>query len=87
MKIIIIGAGIGGLFTGAFLAKEGYEVTVLEKNAIIGGGLQCFTRKGEMFETGMHSSEASSPAAASARYATTSAYSASSASCPPTAMP
>ena len=52
--ILIIGGGLGGLFTGAFLAKEGYQITVLEKNQIIGGGLQCFTRKGETYETGMH---------------------------------
>lgn len=51
---VIIGGGIGGLFTGAFLAKNGYSVTVLEKNSIIGGGLQCFHRKGKSFETGMH---------------------------------
>ena len=51
---IIIGGGLGGLFTGAILAKEGYRVTVLEKNAICGGGLQCFRRYGELFETGMH---------------------------------
>lgn len=53
-KVIIIGGGLGGLFTGAILAKEGYEVTVLEKNSIIGGGLQNFKRYGETFETGMH---------------------------------
>lgn len=51
---VIIGGGIGGLFTGAFLAKNGLEVTVLEKNTIIGGGLQCFHRHGKIFETGMH---------------------------------
>lgn len=52
--IVIIGGGVGGLFTGAFLSKEGYRVTVLEKNHIVGGGLQCFKRHGESFETGMH---------------------------------
>ena len=52
--VIIIGGGLGGLFTGALLAKEGYAVTVLEKNAVIGGGLQTFTRGGVSFETGMH---------------------------------
>lgn len=51
---IIIGGGIGGLFTGAFLSKNGINVTVLEKNGIIGGGLQCFRRKDKIFETGMH---------------------------------
>ncbi|MDR1004773.1 MAG: NAD(P)/FAD-dependent oxidoreductase [Prevotellaceae bacterium] len=53
-KILIIGGGPGGLFTGALLAHEGCEVTVLEKNPVIGGGLQTFTRRGEVFETGMH---------------------------------
>ena len=53
-RVVIIGAGVGGLFTGAILAKEGYEVTLLEKNATIGGGLQSFSRFGETFDTGMH---------------------------------
>ena len=51
---IIIGGGLGGLFTGAILAREGKRVTVLEKNATIGGGLQTFSRFGERFDTGMH---------------------------------
>lgn len=53
-RIVIIGGGLGGLTTGALLAKEGYTVTVLEKNRIFGGGLQCFRRRGVIFETGMH---------------------------------
>ena len=53
-NVLIIGAGLGGLMTGAFLTKEGYTVTLLEKNRIIGGGLQCFRHKGVVFETGMH---------------------------------
>ena len=53
-KVIIIGGGLGGLFCGAILAKKGLQVTVLEKNATIGGGLQTFTRFGEEFDTGMH---------------------------------
>lgn len=51
---VIIGGGLGGLFTGAILAKEGLQVTVLEKNHTIGGGLQSFERFGEVFDTGMH---------------------------------
>lgn len=51
---LIIGGGLGGLFTGALLAREGLSVTVLEKNAIAGGGLQCFRRGDKLFETGMH---------------------------------
>ena len=53
-QVIIIGAGLGGLFTAALLAKEGFRVTVLEKNATIGGGLQNFSRFGVSFDTGMH---------------------------------
>lgn len=52
--VVIIGAGLGGLFIGAILAKEGFNVTLLEQNATIGGGLQSFTRFGEIFDTGMH---------------------------------
>lgn len=53
-RVIIIGGGLGGLFTGALLARNGMTVTVLEKNATCGGGLQCFRRSGKVFETGMH---------------------------------
>lgn len=53
-SVVIIGAGLGGLFTGTLLAKEGFHVTLLEKNATIGGGLQTFKRFGEHFDTGMH---------------------------------
>lgn len=53
-KAIIIGSGLGGLSTAVVLAKNGYDVTVLEQQAQAGGCLQCFTRQGAMFETGMH---------------------------------
>ena len=45
---------MGGLSCGVILAKNGYDVTVLEQGAQIGGCLQCFTRRGARFETGMH---------------------------------
>ena len=51
--VIVIGGGLGGLVTGAILSKEGYKVTVLEKNSIIGGGLQTFKRHGADFATGI----------------------------------
>ena len=53
-RVLIIGGGLGGLFCGAILSKEGLEVTVLEKNATVGGGLQSFVRFGEVYDTGMH---------------------------------
>ncbi len=52
--VVIAGGGLGGLFTGALLAHNGMKVTVLEKNAIPGGGLQSFIRDGVSFDTGMH---------------------------------
>ena len=62
-KVVIIGSGMGGLSCGVILAKiatphslreNGYEVTVLEQGAQVGGCLQCFSRRGARFETGMH---------------------------------
>lgn len=53
-NIVIIGAGLGGLFSGAILSKEGCKVTIIEKNPIIGGGLQSFTRFGEVYDAAMH---------------------------------
>lgn len=53
-SIIIIGSGLGGLSCGVILAKNGYRVTVLEQGAQVGGCLQCFSRGGAKFETGMH---------------------------------
>jgi len=53
-KVVIIGSGLGGLSSGVILAKNGYDVTVLEQGNQIGGCLQCFTRHGAKFETGMH---------------------------------
>ncbi len=53
-KAIIIGGGLGGLFTGALLAKNQVSVTVLEKSHVIGGGLQTFVRHDMTYETGMH---------------------------------
>lgn len=54
MKVCIIGSGLGGLTCGVILAKNGYDVTVLEQGTQVGGCLQCFTRRGARFETGMH---------------------------------
>jgi len=52
--VVIVGGGLGGLFTGAMLARKGLKVTVLEKNKIAGGGLQSFIRAGVSYDTGMH---------------------------------
>ena len=51
---IIIGSGAGGLICGNILSKEGMSVGILEKNRITGGALQTFSRKGVVFDTGVH---------------------------------
>lgn len=53
-KCIIIGSGLGGLSCGVILAKNDFDVTILEQDTQIGGCMQCFNRKGVVFETGMH---------------------------------
>jgi phytoene desaturase len=51
-KIIVIGAGIAGLSAACCLAKEGFEVTVLEKNDTPGGRVSKFESGGFVFDMG-----------------------------------
>lgn len=51
---LIIGSGMGGLFTAYTLADFGHSVCVLEKNQQIGGSLQVFSRDKAIFDTGVH---------------------------------
>ena len=53
-RCVIVGSGLGGLSCGVILARNGYDVTLLEQDARIGGCLQCFRRGDAKFETGMH---------------------------------
>lgn len=52
--IVIVGSGLGGLTCAATLSKEGYNVCVLEKNALPGGCFQSFRRNGRLLDTGIH---------------------------------
>jgi phytoene desaturase len=49
---IVIGAGIGGIATAARLARNGYRVTVLEKNEKPGGRCYQIVRDGHRFDVG-----------------------------------
>ena len=49
---IIIGAGIGGITTGIYLAQQGYNVTIYEKNAYAGGRCGNFIKDGHRFDIG-----------------------------------
>jgi phytoene desaturase len=51
-KVIVIGAGIGGITAATHLAKQGLHVTVLEKNARPGGRCDRLSRDGHHFDTG-----------------------------------
>ena len=52
MKYTVIGTGFSGLSTAAYLAKEGHEVHVFEKNDTIGGRARQFKDKGYTFDMG-----------------------------------
>lgn len=51
-RIVVIGAGIGGLTAAALCAQAGYEVTVLEGQVYPGGSAGTFFHKGYRFEAG-----------------------------------
>lgn len=51
---IVIGSGIGGLSTAAFLAKQGQRVLVLEQHYVAGGFTHTFSRKGYEWDVGVH---------------------------------
>ena len=51
-KAIIIGAGVGGIATAVFLAQQGFEVEVYEKNASAGGRCGQMIQEGHRFDLG-----------------------------------
>ncbi len=51
-KITIIGSGISSLAASSLLAKDGFDVTILEKNDTIGGRARQFSTDGFVFDMG-----------------------------------
>lgn len=51
-KVTIIGTGLGGLASGLWLIKQGYEVEFIEKNDKPGGRLNQIKKDGFTFDTG-----------------------------------
>ena len=51
---IVIGSGLGGMSTAAFLAKEGKKVLVLERHYTPGGFTHVFQRRGYEWDVGVH---------------------------------
>jgi phytoene dehydrogenase-like protein len=52
--VVVIGAGLGGLTSAAYLAKAGKTVLVLEHNPVPGGYAQEFRRGKYRFEAALH---------------------------------
>lgn len=51
-SVIVIGAGVGGIVAATHLARQGYQVTVFEKNSRPGGRCDRISRDGHHFDTG-----------------------------------
>ena len=51
-RVIVIGAGLGGMSAAIMLARRGFQVTILEKNAQVGGKLNQLQTKGFSFDLG-----------------------------------
>lgn len=51
-KVIVIGAGIGGMATAVQLAQKGFSVTVYEKNSYSGGRCSSIFKEGHRFDVG-----------------------------------
>lgn len=51
-RVIIVGAGLGGLATAMRLVKAGYDVEIVEKNEQAGGRLNQIKKDGFTFDTG-----------------------------------
>ncbi len=51
-SVVIIGAGMAGLTTAAYLARAGLDVTVYEQHTLPGGYISSFGRKSFTFPAG-----------------------------------
>lgn len=51
-RVIVIGAGLGGMSAAIMLAQKGFQVTILEKNAQVGGKLNQLQTQGFSFDLG-----------------------------------
>lgn len=51
-KVIVIGSGFSSLSAACYLAKDGYDVSVYEKNEAVGGRASKFTKDGFTFDMG-----------------------------------
>jgi phytoene desaturase len=52
VRVVVIGAGLGGLAAGAHLVGDGHDVTILERGAVPGGRAGVIERDGFRLDTG-----------------------------------
>ncbi|HZH00013.1 MAG TPA: FAD-dependent oxidoreductase, partial [Flavisolibacter sp.] len=51
-KVTIIGAGFAGMSAASFMAREGWDVIVIDKNATAGGRARQLKAEGFTFDMG-----------------------------------
>jgi len=51
-RVVVVGAGIGGLTAAALLARRGYEVVIFDQAYVPGGCASTFKRRGFTFDVG-----------------------------------
>ena len=51
-RVIVIGSGFASLSASCYLAKQGYDVSIYEKNKTVGGRARQFVRDGFTFDMG-----------------------------------
>ena len=55
-NIVVLGGGISGLTVAYLIKKEGFDVTVIEKNPVVGGSIETVVENGFLFDKGPNSS-------------------------------
>jgi phytoene desaturase len=51
-SVVVVGGGIGGIATAGLLARDGYQVTLVEAHARLGGRAGLWEKDGFRFDTG-----------------------------------
>jgi len=51
-RVVVVGAGVGGMAAAARLAKDGFSVTVIERNDQVGGRARIWQQDGYVFDMG-----------------------------------
>ena len=58
VPVVVIGSGLGGSVSGAYLSKFGFDVTVFEQHSIPGGYATSFDRGDFTFDVSLHATVA-----------------------------